>query len=64
MLVYGCGKKEEVKETKEEKFCIDKDLKEKITIEPIQKTFCERIDKPYRKHYVCLLYTSPSPRDA
>ena len=37
MLVYGCSKKEEVKETKEEKFCIDKDLKEKITIEPIQK---------------------------
>ncbi|WP_343584220.1 efflux RND transporter periplasmic adaptor subunit [Flavobacterium sp.] len=37
MLVYGCGKKEEVKETKDEKFCIDKALKEKITIEPIQK---------------------------
>ncbi|WP_431242300.1 efflux RND transporter periplasmic adaptor subunit [Flavobacterium sp. P21] len=37
MLVYGCGKKEEVKESKEEKFCIDKELKEKITIEPVQK---------------------------
>ncbi|KIC00766.1 RND transporter, partial [Flavobacterium sp. JRM] len=37
MLVYGCGKKEEIKDTKEEKFCIDKDLKEKITIEPVQK---------------------------
>lgn len=37
MLVYGCGKKEEIKETKDEKFCIDKDLKEKITIEPVQK---------------------------
>ena len=37
MLVYGCGKKEEVKENKDEKFCIDKDLKEKITIEPVQK---------------------------
>lgn len=37
MLVYGCGKKEEIKDIKEEKFCIDKDLKEKITIEPVQK---------------------------
>ncbi|MFH6993505.1 efflux RND transporter periplasmic adaptor subunit [Flavobacterium sp. FlaQc-48] len=37
MLVYGCGKKEEIKENKDEKFCIDKDLKEKITIEPVQK---------------------------
>lgn len=37
MLVYGCGKKEEVKENKDEKFCIDKELKEKITIEPVQK---------------------------
>ncbi|KFF15780.1 efflux RND transporter periplasmic adaptor subunit [Flavobacterium hydatis] len=37
MLVYGCGKKEAIKDTKEEKFCIDKDLKEKITIEPVQK---------------------------
>ena len=37
MLVYGCGKKEEVKKAQDEKFCIDKDLKEKITIEPVQK---------------------------
>ncbi|TPG38459.1 efflux RND transporter periplasmic adaptor subunit [Flavobacterium pectinovorum] len=37
MLVYGCGKKEEIKATKDEKFCIDKALKQKITIEPIQK---------------------------
>ncbi|WP_281232865.1 efflux RND transporter periplasmic adaptor subunit [Flavobacterium gelatinilyticum] len=37
MLVYGCGKKEEVKKVQDEKFCIDKDLKEKITIEPAQK---------------------------
>ncbi|MBF4487223.1 efflux RND transporter periplasmic adaptor subunit [Flavobacterium sp. CSZ] len=37
MLLYGCGKKEAIKETKEDKFCIDKDLKEKITIEPVQK---------------------------
>lgn len=37
MLVYGCGKKEEVKKAPDEKFCIDKDLKEKITIEPVQK---------------------------
>ncbi|MBO9586300.1 MAG: efflux RND transporter periplasmic adaptor subunit [Flavobacterium sp.] len=37
MLVYGCGKKEEVKKAQDEKFCIDKELKEKITIEPAQK---------------------------
>ncbi|KQO20932.1 RND transporter [Flavobacterium sp. Leaf82] len=37
MLVYGCGKKEEIKDTKDEKFCIDKELKEKITIEAVQK---------------------------
>lgn len=37
MLVYGCGKKEETKDPKDEKFCIDKDLKEKITIESAQK---------------------------
>lgn len=37
MLVYGCGKKEEVKKAPDEKFCIDKDLKEKITIEAVQK---------------------------
>jgi len=37
LLVYGCSNKETVKETKQDKFCIDKDLKEKITIEPVQK---------------------------
>jgi cobalt-zinc-cadmium efflux system membrane fusion protein len=37
MLVYGCEKKEAIKDTTDEKFCIDKDLKEKITIEPVQK---------------------------
>jgi cobalt-zinc-cadmium efflux system membrane fusion protein len=37
MLVYGCGKKEKTVANKDEKFCIDKALKEKITIEPIQK---------------------------
>lgn len=37
MLVYGCDKKETIKDTTDEKFCIDKDLKEKITIEPVQK---------------------------
>lgn len=37
MLVYGCGKKEEVKKATDEKFCIDKTLKEKITIEKVEK---------------------------
>ncbi|AYN04203.1 efflux RND transporter periplasmic adaptor subunit [Flavobacterium sp. 140616W15] len=37
MLVYGCEKKEAIKDTTDEKFCIDKNLKEKITIDPVQK---------------------------
>lgn len=37
MLVYGCEKKEATKDTTDEKFCIDKNLKEKITIDPVQK---------------------------
>lgn len=37
LLIYGCSEKQTTKETKEDKFCITKELKEKITIEKVQK---------------------------
>jgi len=37
LLVYSCSKKETIEENKNDKFCIDAALKQKITIEPVEK---------------------------